>query len=109
NSCTGVNRDIQVKLVGHLMKSDLSSLTQEKIGALHGKIFRSVDGLVRFLRLMFLDFLPAILTGVFALSVAVSKQPILGLVMVGVIPMAVYLTVRQLMSQKGVRLRLIRH
>jgi ATP-binding cassette subfamily B protein len=108
NSCTRINRDMQLKLVSHVMKSDLSSLTGEKIGALHGKIFRSVDGLVRFLRLMFLDCLPAILTGVFALTAATTKQPILGLVMLGVIPAAVFLTARQLMSQKGIRLRLMR-
>jgi ATP-binding cassette subfamily B protein len=108
NSCTRLNRDMQVKLVSHLMKTDLGNLTQEKVGALHGKILRSVDGLVRFLRLTFLDFLPAILTGIFALVTAVSKQPLLGLVMVGVIPLAVFLTVRQLLSQKGVRLRLLR-
>jgi ATP-binding cassette subfamily B protein len=108
NSCTRLNRDMQVKLVGHLMKTDLGSLTQEKVGALHGKMFRSVDGFIRFLRLMFLDFLPAILTGVFALVAALSKAPLLALVMVGVVPLAVLLTVRQLLSQKGVRLRLMR-
>lgn len=108
NSCTRINRDMQVKLIGHVMKAELSTLSQEKVGALHGRIFRSVDGLVRFLRLMFLDFLPAILTGLFALIAAISKQPLLGLVMIGVVPLAVYLTIRQLMSQKGVRLRLMR-
>src|SRR5262249_9435555 len=54
------------------------------------------------------DFTPAILTGSFALIAAISKQPMLGLVMVGVIPTAVFLTIRQLISQKGVRLKLIR-
>jgi ATP-binding cassette subfamily B protein len=108
NSCTRINREMQVRLVSHLMKTDLAGLTQEKVGALHGRIFRSVDGLVRFLRLMFLDFLPAIFTGVLALITAVTKQPFLGLIMVGVIPLAVFLTVSQLLSQKGVRLRLMR-
>lgn len=108
NSCTRINRSMLVTLVGHVMKADLPLLTQEKVGALHGKLFRSVDGLVRLLRLMFLDFLPAISTGVIALATAIGKQPVLGLVMVGVVPMAVYLTVRQLVSQKGIRLRLMR-
>src|SRR5205085_11905924 len=67
-----------------------------------------VDGFVRFLRVGFLDFFPALLTGVFALLAAISKQPWLGLVMVGVVPMAVLLTIRQLISQKGVRLKLMR-
>src|SRR5439155_13843608 len=58
--------------------------------------------------LSFLDFLPAIVTGAFALTAALAKQPLLSLAMAGVIPSAVYLTVRQLRSQKGVRLHLMR-
>jgi ATP-binding cassette subfamily B protein len=108
NSCTRINRDMSVRLVGHLLKVDLATLSQEKVGAMHGRIFRSVDGLVRFLRLMFLDSLPAVFTGAIALSTAVGKQPVLGLVMLGVIPVSVFLTVRQLISQKGVRLKLLR-
>jgi ATP-binding cassette subfamily B protein len=99
---------MQLRMVRHVLKSDLNALAAEKLGTLHGKIFRNVDGLVKFLRLMFLDCLPAFLIGVFALSVAMSKQPILGFVMIGVVPMAVFLTMRQLQTQKSVRLRLMR-
>ena len=108
NSCTRINRDISLRLIKHTMKIDLGTLTRDKVGALHGRMFRSVDGLVRFLRLGFLDFLPAIVTGLFALTAALFKQPLLGLVMVGVIPISVLLTIRQLTTQKGVRLRLMR-
>ncbi|WP_145090447.1 ABC transporter ATP-binding protein [Anatilimnocola aggregata] len=107
-SVARLNRDMQLKLVGHALRGDLVSLSGEKVGALHGKIFRSVDGLIRFVRLMFLDCLPAFLTGFFALLVAFTKQPALGLIMLGVIPLAVFLTMRQLKSQKGVRLSLMR-
>ena len=61
-----------------------------------------------FLRVGSLDFLPALLAGSMALSAVVAKQPWLGLVTLGVIPISTYLTVRQLMSQKGVRLQLLR-
>jgi ATP-binding cassette subfamily B protein len=108
NTCTRINRDISIKLVAHLMKVDLCMFCQEKIGALHGRIFRSVDGFVRFLRVGFLDFFPALMTGAFALCAALTKEPLLGLVMLGVIPVAVFITVRQLISQKGVRLKLMR-
>jgi ATP-binding cassette subfamily B protein len=108
NSCTRINRDLSLRLIAHTMKLDLENLTKDKVGALHSRIFRSIDGLVRFLRLAFLDFLPAILTGLFALAAALSKQPILGLVMIGVIPVSVLLTIRQLKTQKGVRLQLMR-
>ncbi len=109
NTCTRVNRDVSVKLVAHLMKVDLSTFSQEKVGALHGRILRSVDGFVRFLRIGFLDFFPAVMTGAFALIAAITKAPFLGLIMLGVVPVSVFLTVRQLISQKGVRLQLLRH
>ena len=108
NSCTRINRDMSVRLVSHLMKGDLETLHHDRVGALHGRILRSVDGYVRFLRVGFLDMIPAFLTGIFALAAAVFKQPLLGLIMIGVIPTTVFLTIRQLMSQKGVRLQLMR-
>ncbi len=108
NTCTRIDRDMTVRVVGHLLKVNLGNLTHEKVGALHGRISRSVDGFVRFLRISFLDFFPAILTGCFALIATVSKQPWLGVVMLGVIPASISLTVWQLISQKGVRLKLLR-
>jgi ATP-binding cassette subfamily B protein len=108
NTCTRIDRDMTVRTVGHLLKTDLANFTHEKVGSLHGRLSRSVDGFVRFLRLFFLDFFPAILTGIFALSATMSKEPRLGLVMLGVIPVSIFLTVWQLVSQKNVRLQLIR-
>jgi ATP-binding cassette subfamily B protein len=107
-TCLRVEKETSVRLVSHLMKVDLATLTHRKVGALHGRIVRNVDGFVRFLRLSFLDFLPAISTGVFALAVTAGKAPWLGLLMVGVIPLALLLTLWQLASQKGVRLSLLR-
>src|SRR4051812_11705801 len=106
NACTAVERDMTVRVVDHLMKVDLATLNHEKVGALHGRIQRSVVGFVRFLRLGVLEFLPALTTGALALAATVSKQPVLGLVMLGVVPVSVYLTVRQLVTQKGVRVGL---
>jgi ATP-binding cassette subfamily B protein len=108
STCTRIEKSMTVKLVSHLMKTDLVVLTQERVGSLHGRIQRSLVGFVRFLRLSFLDFLPAVLTGGFALLAAAAKQPYVGLVMMGVIPVSLLLTVRQLISQRGVRLSLCR-
>lgn len=108
NSCTSINRDLQTSLVEHLLKAPLNTLSKEKIGTLHGKIFRSVDGLVHFIRLLGLECVPAFLTGLIALIAAVTKQPLLGVVMIGVIPLSLLLTLRQLASQQGVRLELMR-
>lgn len=108
NTCTRIERHMSVKVIAHIMQADLSGLTHERIGSLHGKIFRSVGGFMRLLRLSFLDFFPALLIGVFAITTAVWKEPWLGLAMLGVIPASLTLTVWQLMSQKRVRLKLLR-
>ena len=108
NICTRLHRDMSVRVVNHLMKVDLTNFFKEKIGTLNGRIYRSVEGFVRFLRIGFLDFIPAVLTGLFALIAALCKQPVLGIIMMGVIPAAIYLTIRQLVVQKGVRLNLNR-
>jgi ATP-binding cassette subfamily B protein len=108
NTCTSINRDMTVRTLKHVLKADLQNFTHEKVGALHTRVCRSVDGFVRFLRLSFLDFFPVILTGLFALIVTLWKAPLLGLVMIGVIPTSVVLTLWQLISQKNVRLRLMR-
>ncbi len=108
NTCTSICRDMTVQLIAHMMRVDLSVLGRERLGSLNGRIFRSVDGYVRFLRLSFLDFIPAIFTGIFALTATTWKEPVLGLVMAGVVPVSLGLTVRQLLSQKGVRLSLMR-
>jgi ATP-binding cassette subfamily B protein len=108
NTCTRVDRDMMVRLVTHLLKVDLSSLTHDKLGALHGRITRSVDGFVRLLRIGFLGFFPALVTGLFALGATVIKQPWIGPAMIGVIPTSIALTAWQLISQKGVRLWLLR-
>ena len=90
------------------MKIDLSTLSHEQVGALHGRIHRSIEGYVRFLRISFLDFFPATFTGGFALMAALSKQPRIALIMAGVIPVSVLLTIWQLITQKGIRLGLLR-
>jgi ATP-binding cassette subfamily B protein len=108
NTCTRIDRDLMVRLVGRLLKVDLASFTHEKVGALHGRITRSVEGFVRLVRLGFLVFLPALVTGLFALGATVAKQPWVGMVMLGVMPVSLALTAWQLVSQKGVRIRLLR-
>ena len=94
NTCTRIDKDTYVRVVAHLMKVDLTVLAQDHIGALYGRINRSVEGLVRFVRIGFLDFVPAVLTGGFALAAALWRDPKVGLAMMGVIPVSLCLTIR---------------
>lgn len=107
DTCTRFEKHLFVRLVSHSMMTDRDALSREKIGTLHGRMLRNVSGSVRFLRIGFLDFLPALLAGSFALAAVFAKQPWIGLATIGVIPISTYITIRQLMSQKGVRLELL--
>ncbi|WP_246173445.1 ABC transporter ATP-binding protein [Limnoglobus roseus] len=107
-ACTRIERETTVEVVRRLMQADLSALTHEKVGALHGRVFRSVGGYMRLLRLSFLEFFPAVIVGTLSVGVAVAKQPLLGLAMGGIIPLSLGLTVWQLISQRRVRLQLLR-
>ncbi len=107
-SCTRINQEMQLRLVNHVLRLELQQLGAERTGALHARILRSVEGLVRFVRLLFLDFVPALLTGTLALSAALFQDLRMGMLMALVAPLSVYLTLRQLNNQKGVRLQLMR-
>jgi ATP-binding cassette, subfamily B, bacterial len=108
NACSQIKKDMTVELFAHLVKLELSKVSQDKIGALHSRITRCVGEFVRFIKLAFLDFFPPLLTGAFALAAGLSKEPILGLAMALVIPLSLYLTIRQIRSQNGIRRAMIR-
>jgi ATP-binding cassette, subfamily B, bacterial len=108
NACTRIDKNLCVRLVSHLMEVDLATLSHEQVGALHGRIHRSVEGYIRFLRITFLDFFPAIFIGLFALQTAYSQQPRIALAMACVVPISIGLTVWQLITQKGIRIDLLR-
>ena len=103
---TGIERNMTVRLVGHLLKVDLGALARERIGALHGRISRSVEGFVKFLRVSFSDFVPAVLTAAFALGAAIQQEWRVGLVMLCVVPISILITAWQINSQKGIRVSL---
>lgn len=105
---TRIEREMTVRLVGHLLKVDLGVLARERIGALHGRISRSVEGFVKFLRVTFGDFLPAILTAAFALVAGFQQEWRVGIVMLCVIPISILITAWQVNSQKGIREALLR-
>ncbi|MDT4897588.1 MAG: ATP-binding cassette, subfamily bacterial [Acidobacteriota bacterium] len=102
-----IERNMTVRLVGHLLKVDLGALARERVGSLHGRISRSVEGFVKFLKVSFSDFVPAVLLAGFALTAGIQQEWRLGLVMLCVVPVSILLTVWQVSSQKGIRAALL--
>lgn len=102
-----IEGDMTVRLVSHLLKIDLGAFAADRVGALHGRITRSVQGFVKFLKVAFTDFVPAILSAGFALAAGILTEWRTGLVMLAVVPVSILLTVWQVRSQKGIRLALM--
>ncbi len=105
---TGIELQVKMQLVSRQYQADLATLATQRDGTINGRITRSVEGLIRLIKLSFLDFLPAVLTAAFALIAAFSRQPWLAVAMAGVIPVGATIVLLQLTSQKGVRLSLMR-
>jgi len=102
-----IERNMMVRLVGHLLRVDLGALARERIGSLHGRISRSVEGFVKFLRVTFSDFLPAVSLVGFTLVVSIQQEWRIGLIMLCVVPVSILITVWQVTSQKGIRAALL--
>ncbi len=103
-----IEKEMTVRLISHLLMVNLGALSHDRVGSLHGRISRSVEGYVKFLKVAFTDFVPAILTAVCALGGALYADWRVGLVMLGVVPPAVFITIWQVKSQNGIRMELMK-
>ena len=104
---TRVESTMLVRLVGHLLKVDLGVMAAERVGSLHGRISRCVEGYVKFLKITFTDAIPAVLTGLFAIVAAIHSDWRVGLLMLAVVPISLVITVWQVTSQRGIRFTLM--
>ncbi|MES2225785.1 MAG: ABC transporter ATP-binding protein [Patescibacteria group bacterium] len=108
NVATQTEKKQTVSTIERLLKTDIDFITKNRIGALHGRIFRSIQGLVKLLKLGFLDFFPAFFAALTALAIAFYQKPPLAAFMILVIPVGLFIIVKQVASQKGVRVSLLR-
>ena len=108
NIATQTEKKQTVRVVGHLLEADIAHITREQIGSLHGRTFRSIQGLVRIIKLGFLDFFPVFFTAIAAIFIALYQKPVLATVMILVVPAGLYIIIKQISSQKGIRVALLR-
>lgn len=108
NICTRIQKAQTVGLISHLLRVDLSLFGQQRVGSLNGRLHRSIEGLVRLIKLGFLDFFPASFAAVFSVVVAITQQPIIGGVMLLSVVTGIFLILWQVSSQRGIRIDLLR-
>lgn len=107
NIATQTEKKQTVAVIEHLLKTDIGIINEQQIGSLHGRIFRSIQGLVRIIKLGFLEFLPIFFSAIAAIAIALFQKPFLASIMVLVIPTALFIIIKQISSQKGIRISLL--
>lgn len=107
NVATHTEKKQIVQTIEHLLKTDITYVSEQQIGSLHGRVIRSIQGLVRIIKLSFLEFLPTFFSAIAAILLALSQKPLLAGVMILVIPTGVFIIIKQISSQKGIRVALL--
>lgn len=109
NIATQTDKAQTINVIKRLLKADIGGfLYQQQIGALNGRIFRSIQGLIQIIKLTFLDFTPIFFTALAAIAIALYQKPLIAFLMILVIPSGLYLIIKQVSSQKGIRVALLR-
>lgn len=109
NIATQTDKDQTVLVIERLLKVDIGGyLYQQQIGSLYGRIFRSIEGHISLLKLTFLDFMPVFFAALAAIGIAFIEKPLMASAMILVIPTGLVLVVKQVSSQKGIRVALLR-
>lgn len=109
NTCTKVAKEKTVDVMAHVLRLDLQCFGPDMpVGALYGRIQRSLAGFVKMLKLCFLDFFPAGVTALCVFVTVLLKNPVMAITMGLVIPCGLSIVLRQVSTQKGIRLHLLR-
>lgn len=86
----------------------LSYFRKNMTGNIHGRLNRCLDGTIKLEKLLFMDFAPAIFNSIAAIITIFITLPIaLALPMMLVIPIGVFIVLKQIKSQKGIRVELL--
>lgn len=108
DTCTRCEKEARSNAINSLLHAPLTYFKENMTGNIHGRLNRSLDGTIRLLKLLFMDFAPAIFSGVAAIIVIFSKLPLfLSVLMLFVIPIGVIIIFRQISTQKGIRVELL--
>ena len=82
NVATQIDKKQTVNVIEHLLKTDIANINQQQIGSLHGRIFRSIQGMIKIIKLGFLDFFPVFFSALAAIAIALNQKPLLAGVMI---------------------------
>lgn len=108
DTATTTEKKARGLVIESLLKAPLSYFRQNMTGNIHGKLNRCLDGTIKLEKLIFMDFAPAIFNSIAAIITIFITLPIsLAIPMMFVIPIGVFIVMKQINSQKGIRVELL--
>lgn len=108
DTATQVEKSARQRAAQALLMAPLAYFREHMTGNIHGRLNRSLEGTVKWIKLAFMDFAPAVATAVAAIVIIFMKLPVLvACMIVLVIPVGTFIVLRQITTQKGIRVSLM--
>ncbi len=107
-AATQAEKNGRTLAAGALLHAPMRYFRQNMTGNIHGRLNRSLEGVTRLVKLVSMDFAPAVFNGVAAIGVIFAKLPVgVALLMLLVLPLGTLIVLRQIHTQKGIRVELM--
>ena len=108
DTATRTEKKARGMVIKSLLMAPLSYFRKNMTGNIHGRLNRCLDGTIKLEKLLFMDFAPAIFNAIAAIITIFLTLPItLAMPMLLVIPIGVFIVLKQIRSQKGIRVELL--
>lgn len=108
DTATYIEKCARQKATDALLRAPLSYFRSHMTGNIHGRLNRNLEGTSKLIKLIFMDFAPAVASGIAAVVVIFAKLPLpVALIVILVIPMGTLIVLRQISTQKGIRVELM--
>lgn len=108
DTATRTEKRARGMVIKSLLMAPLSYFRENMTGNIHGRLNRCLDGTIKLEKLLFMDFAPAMFNAIAAIITIFLTLPItLAMPMLLVIPIGVFIVLKQIKSQKGIRVELL--
>ena len=108
DTATRTEKKARGMVIRSLLMAPLSYFRKNMTGNIHGRLNRCLDGTIKLEKLLFMDFAPAIFNAIAAIITIFLTLPVtLAFPMLLVIPIGVFIVLKQVKSQKGIRVELL--
>ncbi len=108
DTATQVEKTARQRATRSLLLAPLSYFRSHMTGNIHGRLNRSLEGTVKLIKLLFMDFAPAVTTGLAAVfTIFTQLPPLVAFLVILVIPVGTFIVFLQIRTQKGIRVELM--